>query len=245
MRGLLRWLVASRNGRVVLAVLVALAIPLGWLAWWLGSPLFIDKTVEEDFPLAATAQITGMTLTPPAIRELTRGVPEDEVAAIIDQMADDVPSVTDDTPLVVTMTGVEAMMEARAGIEEVTSESMPRDEGRAGVALLSGEFRDADSFHRGSGTTTVYELPDGSRLLRVEDLRVTNGPDLRVLLSVHPDPTTQSQIKDQGYVELAKLKGNIGNQNYEIPPDVDVSIYNSVVIYCKPFHVLFSVAPLR
>ena len=244
MKRLLRCLFAARSGRIVVVILVALAIPGGGIAWWLGSPLFLDKTVEEDFPLAATAQVEGMTLSPPQVEELTRGVPDDVVAAIIEAMSEGVPSVTDDTPLEVTMADVEAMMEARAGIEEVASESMPQDDRGGSVALLLGEVKDADRSHRGSGTATIYELPDGSQLLRIEDFRVTNGPDLRVLLSVHPDPDTQSQIKAQGYVELAKLKGNIGDQNYEIPADVDATAYNSVVIYCRPFHVLFSVAPL-
>ena len=244
MRGLLRWLSATRNGRIVVGILVALAIPAVWLAWWLGSPLFFDKTVEEDFPLSSSAQIEGMMLSPSEVEMLSSGVPDDEVTRIITQMAEGVPNATDETPLPVTMADVEAMMEARAQVEEAASEAMPQGDRGDAVTLLQGEFKDADRFHQGSGTATVYELPDGSQLLRVEDFQVTNGPDLRVLLSVHPDPATQSEIKDQGYVELAKLKGNIGNQNYEIPADIDATAYNSVVIYCKPFHVLFTVAPL-
>ena len=48
-----------------------------------------------------------------------------------------------------------------------------------------------------------------------------------------------------GYVDLGKLKGNKGNQNYEIPDDVDIASMRSVTIYCKPFQVIFSVAPLQ
>ena len=44
---------------------------------------------------------------------------------------------------------------------------------------------------------------------------------------------------------LGSLKGNVGNQNYEIPADADVNALFSVVIYCSPFHVVFSVAPLK
>ena len=50
MRRLIRWLVSTTKGRVVVAALVVAAIPLLWLAWWLGSPLFLDKTVIEEFP---------------------------------------------------------------------------------------------------------------------------------------------------------------------------------------------------
>ena len=113
------------------------------------------------------------------------------------------------------------------------------------VALASGSFRDADSFHRGSGTATVYLLPDGSHLLRLEDFEVTNGPDLRVLLAEPGDPMSRVELQAGGYTHLAKLKGNIGNQNYEIPADIDLDEQNSVIIYCMPFHVIFSVAPLE
>ena len=101
------------------------------------------------------------------------------------------------------------------------------------------------SFHRGSGTATIYRGPDGSLLLRLEDLDVTNGPDLHVILSPHPDPNRPSDVMTVGYVDLGKLKGNRGNQNYPIPAEVDVSAQGSVVIYCEPFAVVFSVAALR
>ena len=87
--------------------------------------------------------------------------------------------------------------------------------------------------------------PDGSHLLRLEDLDVTNGPDLHVILSPDPNPKKRDTVKIPGYVDLGKLKGNKGNQHRPIPADVDVTIQGSVVIYCAPFHVIFSVAPLR
>ncbi len=112
------------------------------------------------------------------------------------------------------------------------------------VKLKSGSFRDADAFHKGSGEATIYRGPDGSLLLRLENLDVTNGPELHVILSPHQNPENQGQVKLAGYTDLGKLKGNIGNQNYFIPEGVDVGIQRSVVIYCKPFHVIFSVATL-
>ena len=127
---------------------------------------------------------------------------------------------------------------ARAAAEEAAKAAEP-------VKLKSGSLRDADSFHKGSGQATIYRAPDGSHLLRLENLSVTNGPDLRVLLSPHQDPKSQGDVKTPGYVELAKLKGNKGNQNYPIPDDVDISAQMSMIIYCKPFHVIFSVAPLQ
>ena len=112
-------------------------------------------------------------------------------------------------------------------------------------AVATGSFKDADAFHRGSGTATIYRTPDGAEVLRLENLDVTNGPALHVVLSTHPDPERSEQVKQEGYVDLGDLKGNRGNQNYPIPAGVDTSIHKSVVIYCYPFAVVFSVATLE
>jgi plastocyanin len=113
------------------------------------------------------------------------------------------------------------------------------------IKLKEGNFRDADRSHKGSGQATIYQGPDGSLVLRLENLDVTNGPDLRVILSPHSNPANQGDVKGSGYVELGKLKGNKGNQNYDIPRNMNISAVGSVVIYCKPFHVIFSVASLQ
>ena len=113
------------------------------------------------------------------------------------------------------------------------------------IALLEGGFIDGDAFHRGDGTATVYDLGDGSRVLRFEEFEVTNGPDLRVLVTPDPNPFDHDALAAAGYTELGRLKGNIGNQNYDIPPDVDTDSIGSVIIYCAPFHVIFAVATLN
>ena len=154
-------------------------------------------------------------------------------------------------PANMTMAEVEDAMAAAANLERPVDETMPDTSGSASAptepqAGLTGQFRDADSFHKGSGTATVYDLgSDGGQILRLEDFRVTNGPDLRVLLANAPDPESHSDLDDAGYVELGKLKGNVGSQNYEIPPNVSLADVQSVVIYCNPFRVVFSVATLE
>ena len=80
-------------------------------------------------------------------------------------------------------------------------------------------------------------------MLRLEDFRVTNGPDLHVLLVPNADPQGRDDV--EGYLGLGKLKGNMGNQNYFLPDGEDGSGYGSVVIYCRPFQVVFSVATLN
>ena len=153
---------------------------------------------------------------------------------------------TAEIPAEMTMAEVEMVMETMAKMDqEPMVEPMPPQLAAQPVALASGSFRDADSFHRGSGTATIYQTPDGGHVLRFEDFMVTNGPDLRVLLAQSGDPMSRGELQSGGYTHLAKLKGNIGNQNYEIPADIDLSDQNSVIIYCMPFHVIFSVAPLE
>lgn len=109
--------------------------------------------------------------------------------------------------------------------------------------LERGKFHGADSVHRGSGNALLYRLTDGSHLLRLEEFKVTNGPDLAVYLVKHADPANPAQVTS-GFLNLGKLKGNVGNQNYVIPAGTDLSEYNSAVIWCELFGVLFSTAPL-
>ncbi|MEM7336152.1 MAG: DM13 domain-containing protein, partial [Chloroflexota bacterium] len=59
-----------------------------------------------------------------------------------------------------------------------------------------------------------------------------------------PNPLTRDEVGTD-YIDLGSLKGNMGNQNYEIPADVDLSQFQSIVIYCQPFHVVFSTATLN
>lgn len=206
MKRIVEWV---KGHKVVSAVIAAVIVVPGLgLAWWLGSPLFIDVTVDEEFPALENAVVpSGM--------------------AMVDAQA--------------TM---EVAMDSPKQVEEEMMEAMGAM--LAPDAVKVGMFRDGDSFHKGSGSATVWDLGTDGFVLRFEDFNVINGPDLRVLLTTHPDPMGRGDVHadDVTYVELGKLKGNVGNQNYPIPNDVNVDDYRSVVIYCKPFQVVFSVAPL-
>ncbi len=108
----------------------------------------------------------------------------------------------------------------------------------APVAIATGEFVSLD--HPTRGTALVVVQPDGSRVLRFESLDTDNGPDLRVVLST-------AAVGDGSYddlVELGGLKGNVGNQNYEIPADLDLTSIRSVVIWCERFSAPFGEAPI-
>lgn len=136
-----------------------------------------------------------------------------------------------------------AIMQAAAEAPDRESmESMAFSEPRIAA---SGEFIDADAIHKGSGRATLYELPDGKHVVRLEDFRTTNGPALVVYLAKHEAPAKASDVSDNGFVKLGKLKGNVGNQNYPVPTGTDISEYHSVVIWCELFGVLFSPAALQ
>ena len=135
----------------------------------------------------------------------------------------------------------EIMETAAAAPDRAAADEMPSS---APTVLASGNFVDADAIHKGSGHATVYELADGRYVVRFEDFRTTNGPALVVYLSKHPAPGNASEVTDGGFVSLGRLKGNVGNQNYTVPSGTDISEYNSVVIWCELFDVLFSPAAL-
>jgi len=110
--------------------------------------------------------------------------------------------------------------------------------------IASGQFVDADIVHKGAGLATIYAIDEDKHVVRFEDFRTTNGPALVVYLAKHPSPTEASHVKDGGYVSLGELKGNVGNQNYPVPAGTNIAEYNSVVIWCELFGVLFSPAAL-
>ena len=93
-----------------------------------------------------------------------------------------------------------------------------------------------DGIHDAQGVTYTIPLENGENVLRLEDFKSTNGPDLYVYLS------TDKHASD--FVNLGELKANSGNQNYEIPNNVDLDKYNTVLIWCKAFGVLFGSAEL-
>ena len=127
-------------------------------------------------------------------------------------------------------------------IDRVVAENIAASETANIVA--QGTFVDADGVHRGRGTATIYRGGTGQYTLRLTDFEVTNGPDLKVWLVAASDIKSSDDVKASEWLSLGQLKGNIGDQNYAIPADTEVSKYQSVVIWCEQFGVLFSPAKL-
>ena len=192
---------------IITILIVVLAIGA-----YFASPLFFDRTVDEDFDIYLPAGGLDM--------EAVMEMPEEKR---------------------VSMKG-EIMDAAANSPDSSASEPMPEN---APELIGQGQFRDADAIHKGTGTASIYRLPDGRHVLRFEDFRTTNGPALVVYLAGHPDPGSAADVKDGGFLSLGKLKGNVGNQNYEIPADADIADFRSVVIWCELFDVLFSPAGLK
>jgi hypothetical protein len=113
---------------------------------------------------------------------------------------------------------------------------------KAAKVLAKGEFHNADK--TGSGTATIYQVADGKRVLRLTDFSVENGPDLHVRLIKADDAKDTASVAKTDFVELDKLKGNKGSQNYDVPENVDLSKYKAVSIWCNRFSVNFAAAPL-
>ena len=107
--------------------------------------------------------------------------------------------------------------------------------------LATGTF--VDRSHPTSGTAVVLGDGEGRRVLRFEGFETDNGPDLNVYLSSAP-PDAGAGAFDDDFVDLGDLKGNVGDQNYEIPEDVDLERYGTVVVWCVRFSVAFGVADL-
>lgn len=109
------------------------------------------------------------------------------------------------------------------------------------VELSRGEFVSLD--HGTSGVARVLELADGRRVLRVEGLDTDNGPDLYLYLTANPADGDEGAF-DDNYLNLGRLKGNRGDQNYDLPADANLAGYASVVIWCDRFNSAFGAADL-
>jgi hypothetical protein len=108
--------------------------------------------------------------------------------------------------------------------------------------LASGQFRSAA--HETKGTASVFQLADGNKTLRLTDFATSNGPDVHVYLVAAADAMDNDTVTKAGFIDLGTMKGNIGDQNYDLPANADLSKYRAVTIWCKRFSVNFGTAPL-
>lgn len=145
---------------------------------------------------------------------------------------------------VIAVVGWAAFRPERLFVNAKVNESLPASSASAGdqQVLASGRFH--DGAHKGSGEATIYQLTNGKRVLRFTNFETSNGPDVHVYLVAANDAKDSETVKNAGFVEVGPLKGNIGDQNYDLASDVDLSKYRAVTIWCKRFSVNFATAPL-
>ncbi|MCC7359979.1 MAG: DM13 domain-containing protein [Anaerolineales bacterium] len=188
------------------------------LAWYLLSPLWITRAVNEALPTARPVVVAAATSAPPT--------PTEPMPAATPTTAPTDAPVAEPSPTLVPPSPT---------LIEPTATPAPQ-------TLAQGAFYNI--VHEGEGQAGIYQLADGLRVLRFEDFMVLNGPDLYVYL-VPDDPVPNAIGFDfMAYHDLGQLKGNVGDQNYELPADLDLSRYHSVVIWCRAFKVPFAAAPL-
>ncbi len=210
-----------RLNRTIIGIAMIIVIGAGLLITqpWL---YFVSNEVDEAFPGLAAEQ-----------RDAIRDMPEAQKNALLAMAKENEAMAAE---VAIAQTGADLVVPQ-------AQQTMPTDMPAEPLVLYSGSFIDIDPIHGAVGTATIYELPAGNRILRFEDFRSKNGPDLHVYLSTE-NPTSTFASLGSNEVHLGALKGNVGNQNYEIPTEIDLSLYRSVVIYCKPFKVIFSSAAL-
>jgi hypothetical protein len=110
------------------------------------------------------------------------------------------------------------------------------------VALTSGTFHTVG--HTTTGTASIYQLADGKKVLRFSNFETSNGPDVQVYLVAADDAKDSETVKKAGFIHVGALKGNVGDQNYDLPEGVDLAKYRAVTVWCRRFGVNFGTAPL-
>jgi hypothetical protein len=203
---------------IIVIAIVAITIPL---AVYTVTPLFVNTEINEPLPTVSD----GNNDDAAAIREFNKfmEMSEQERRESGHHMGDE---------------ERDMIMIGAAQTNGTTVNEGMTPIGQESSILHVGEFVGVnDGVHNAEGQVKVLELNDSTNFLRLEDFKATNGPDLYVYLS------TEKSASD--FVNLGRLKGNVGNQNYEIPQGTDLSKYATVLIWCQAFSVLFGSAELE
>jgi hypothetical protein len=131
----------------------------------------------------------------------------------------------------------------RLYVNRPVDEAMPTAQGASPAQTLeSGTFYSI--LHPTAGTATIYRLADGTRILRFTNFKTSNGPDVHIYMVAAGDAKDNATVLRAGFIDLGTIKGNIGDQNYTLGPDFDLSKYRAVSVWCKRFSVNFGAAPL-
>ena len=145
---------------------------------------------------------------------------------------------------VVALVAWYAFRPERLVVNRTVNETFPSGQGGPSAqSLESGTFYSI--LHPTEGTATIYQMGDGSRVLRLTRFRTSNGPDVHVYMVAADDARDVATVEKAGFVDLGVIKGNIGDQTYPLGSDLDLAKYRAVSIWCKRFSVNFGAAALR
>src|SRR5919109_309564 len=206
----------NKKAIIVVIIIAAIVIPFGI---YTASPLFINTIVNE--PIPTTSNLTDLQ----KFQEFMSMNNEQERTEKGQQMsAEEKNAILKGAAQTNGNTINENMTEAATTLGQ--------------TSLFIGKFIGVnDGIHNAEGLAKVIRLNDDGIILRLENFKATNGPDLYVYLA------TDNSASD--FVNVGRLKGNIGNQNYNIPEGTDFSRYDTVLIWCRAFSVLFGSAKLE
>lgn len=219
---------------VIVAVLVVLAAGL-WVAAGLIAPTYLTSIVfGVAWFVIASVLLGQIGKRWPALRWTIRGT--FLATAVATGAAFAWTSLRDETVHEHVVTGVPITAAAGPPVEVGKGGARPRSQPR-NIALVKGDFKPADE-GSAAGTATVVARAGGGRVLTLTGFAVNNGPDLRVYLVTGDGTDTSNRV------DLGGLKGNKGDQQYDLPAGVDIGRYGTVVIWCRSFSVAFARAKL-
>lgn len=129
-------------------------------------------------------------------------------------------------------------------VNKTVNEALPENAAMSGgpVLLTSGMFHKVA--HDSMGTASIYQLADGKRTLRLTNFETSNGPQVHIYLVAAQDANDNDTVKNAPFIDLGSMKGNKGDQNYDVPANTDLNQYRAVTIWCQRFGVNFGTAPL-
>lgn len=196
---------------------IVLVVPFVIVNWWLISPYFIDDVVEESFSTSISEQVA------------IAGAPDATVVPTSPPVTSDGAATAANESAVPDESGPES-----APAATVPTEGEPPTAGGP-VLLGAGQFVGLAG-HSGTGDAGIFQNPDGSLVLRFENFDIENGPDLEVYLV----PGANQVSLPEGSIHLGALKGNIGDQNYDLPAGTELApgAYTALV-WCEAFSVEF------
>ena len=216
---------------VISIVVAAIVIPFGIYAI---SPLFTSNTVNEPLPTTA-AGVNKNT----ALQDYQKFVSMSDLdrSNAAKQMSQRDKNMVMIGASQINNTINESSITTKT-IKQRQQQQQQQSNATTARSILTGSFIGAgDGFHNAEGLARVVPLGDGSTILRLENFKSTNGPNVHLYLATDKDASN--------FIDLGRLKANNGNQNYNIPHGTDLAKYNMVLIWCKDFSVLFGSAQLR